>query len=518
MHMQMDTGRCPISIRHWLIGFMLIIGLAAGAGAREVKVASAGEAGTAFAALAAGDTLVFADGEYALGKVTVTGQGTEAAPITLRAEHTGKATLTGRSSFIFEKAAYVTLAGLVFATTDAAPVDIKGSHHIRVTRNTLRVTETDGRKGGLKWISLGGSSDKTVNSHHNRIDHNLVEGKHTLGQVIGINGLDAPVFQCSQYDRIDHNYFRRIGPRIPNGMETIRTGLSQLSLSSGFTTIEQNLFEECDGDPEVVSVKNCDSTVRDNTFVRCQGGVCLRHGNRATVAGNFFFGEGKRDTHGVRTYGDDHKIFNNYFQDLTGPGLEILNGSDDYPAAPDPARDNNILVKHVRSRRITVAFNSFVDCAAPMVLGGKPGGKDKLVPQDVTLANNLVRGMSEPVKVKGMAPVLVNALGPLERAKWLGNIMWPAGGAQEGMGIGAKAEEVKVADPMLTREGALWRPGPGSPVIHAAQGSFEFVTDDMDGQPRREPKDVGADQVAPGAQVKRRPLTAKDVGPESPEE
>ncbi|RYG56798.1 MAG: hypothetical protein EON56_03535 [Alphaproteobacteria bacterium] len=85
-----------------------------------------------------------------------------------------------------------------------------------------------------------------------------------------------------------HNYFYNNGPRLENEKEAIRIGNSQLSQSSGNTTVEFNLFEECDGDPEIVSVKSCDNIIRHNTFNRNYGSLTLRQGNRNIAEGNYF--------------------------------------------------------------------------------------------------------------------------------------------------------------------------------------------------------------------------------------
>lgn len=89
-------------------------------------------------------------------------------------------------------------------------------------------------------------------------------------------------------------------------------------MSSGYTKIEQNLFENCDGDPERVFVKTCDNIIRYNTFLSSKGTVCLRNGNRTVVNGNYFLGQGKEGTGGIRFQGDEYKIYNNYFEGLTG--------------------------------------------------------------------------------------------------------------------------------------------------------------------------------------------------------
>jgi len=58
----------------------------------------------------------------------------------------------------------------------------------------------------------------------------------------------------------------------------------------------------------------------------------------------------------------------------------------------------------------------------------------------------------------------------------------------------------------------VWRPGQASPAINTGQGTYPFVTTDMDGQARDAMPDVGADEIAQGA-VTHRPLTPADVGP-----
>ena len=58
----------------------------------------------------------------------------------------------------------------------------------------------------------------------------------------------------------------------------------------------------------------------------------------------------------------------------------------------------------------------------------------------------------------------------------------------------------------------LYRPDSLSPVFDAAQGNYDFVNQDMDGQLRGQSKDVGADQIS-SEPILYRPLTAKDVGP-----
>jgi hypothetical protein len=58
----------------------------------------------------------------------------------------------------------------------------------------------------------------------------------------------------------------------------------------------------------------------------------------------------------------------------------------------------------------------------------------------------------------------------------------------------------------------LQRPGPTSPMLDAGGREFPFVQVDLDGQPRGDRPDAGADEVST-ATVSGRPLRPEDVGP-----
>jgi hypothetical protein len=73
---------------------------------------------------------------------------------------------------------------------------------------------------------------------------------------------------------------------------------------------------------------------------------------------------------------------------------------------------------------------------------------------------------------------------------------------------------ITMVDPKLVMDSeGLWRPASDSPLRGAATGSYPQVVLDMDGQPRPEIKDIGADQTSDAPRT-RRPITVDDVGPE----
>jgi len=394
----------------------------------------------------------------------------------------------------------VVIEGLDFVNQGKHALRLRGCQYVRITRNRFSL-----RKNNQKswWVYLDAAK-----SGHNRIDHNLFENKRELGNCIAIEGSEAPGLQVSQHDRIDHNHFRNVGPRHKqNGGETIRLGWSRMYASKAFTTVEENLFENCDGDAEIISVKCSDTVLRRNTFRDCQGALVLRHGDRSVVEANFFIcTKGKQGVSGVRVIGDDHRIVNNYFEGLTGKGiyrpLVLMNGD---------TVSGTYTGDYHQVRRVLVAHNTWVDCVETALDIGRVNRKGPLEVKDAVIANNLVVGTAA---TKSGAN-LVEVHGRPENLTWSGNIMYHP---RARVGIKAGKSQIRWVDPKLVRSAdGIWRLSKKSPALDAARGNFPKIAKDLDGQPRDGKKDVGADEYSPDPKTRRRPLTPADVGPAATE-
>lgn len=473
---------------------LLILTVNLNVSANIITVSDAEQLESAAENAIAGDTVIVLNGRYDTGgSVTLYNSGNAENPIVIMSNTPGMVELSGETYFDFRQCAYIVVKGFIFTSTDVTVLKLEASNNIRITDNIFRLGETS----SLKWVIIQGIwNDANAQSHHNRIDHNLFENKHFPGNCITVDGSGDPVYQSSQYDRIDHNYFRNVGPRVENEMETIRVGWSEMSMSSGFTTIENNLFEDCDGDPEIISVKTCDDTVRYNTFRRCQGTLSLRHGNRSVINGNYFFGEGKAGTGGVRVYGDDHKIFNNYFEGLTGynwdAALTLTNG--DYDGGTGYS-------KHFRINRAIIVHNTMIDNLHNIEIGYTNNGKYSKPPRDVVMANNLVYAKQNDI---------VKIFSAADNMSWRNNMMYPD--SVSVIGVSFNSDENIPADPLLTKEDLLFKLSSASPAIDALDMAFSFVIEDMDGQIRDDLSDIGADEYSLSP-ITRHPLLAKDVGP-----
>ena len=97
-----------------------------------------------------------------------------------------------------------------------------------------------------KWISIYGIS--------NRLDNCYFSGKTNMGAttVVGLTG------QTNEFNRnvIRRNFFGHRPVLGVNGGETIRIGVGAVSYVSAQTLVEENYFQHCDGEIEMISNKS----------------------------------------------------------------------------------------------------------------------------------------------------------------------------------------------------------------------------------------------------------------------
>ena len=427
-----------------------------------------------------GDTVMLRDGEYRNFDLLFDSQGTAEAPITLRAQHPGKVIITGPASLRIG-GRHLVVSGLHFqrAYNDDHLIAFRRNskqlaEHCRLTDCAFTDCNPPTNSGESRWISLYGL--------RNRVDHCSMAGKTTKGTTLVAFLNDEP-----NHHRIDHNYF---GPREKlgkNGGETIRIGDSDTAHLSSQTVVEHNCFEACNGEAEIISNKSCDNSYRDNTFLRCAGALTLRHGDRATVEGNYFLGHKARGTGGVRVIGEGHRVINNYFSDLEGDdqraALSIVNGFKDGPAnGYAPVKD------------VLIAFNTFINCKQTFVIG--LGGEDDpdVPPEGCMIANNLIVTRRQAIDVR-TSPASF---------QWIGNLVK----GEVGVAVNGVRQ---VKDLKLRQVEEMWTPTEDSPARDSAESGFAAITEDIRGRRRGSAKDAGCEELS-NEQPRRGPLDPSAVG------
>jgi len=432
--------------------------------AANYKVANITEYNAAVKSLQPGDTIVLAKGVWNNAQIVFYGEGTELEPITLTVEEYGKTTLEGLSSLQMY-GNYLVVDGLVFVNGRAPGKQLiefrkgtsKTANH-SVLKNCVvdRFNKVD-RAEEDSWVNLWGQ--------HNTVENCYFAGKTNQGVTLIVwpNGEG----HNQNYHRISKNHF---GPRPrlgSNGGETIRIGTSHVSKQNSNTIVEGNFFEHCNGEVEIISVKSCENRIVNNTFFECEGSVVLRHGDRNDVEGNYFIGNAKPFTGGIRVINEGQKVFNNYFyalrgKDFRGP-LVIMNG---VPNSPDN--------RYHQVKDAEITFNTWVDCELPWQLAVGSDEERSLTPMNTKIANNIVYCPEEPL--------LIKAFDKIDGISFSDNLLV----SNQGNEVGAGFVQAQVR--MGRGPGGL----PLSFTTATTTTDVPYVKTDIDGRNRSDKKWIGA--------------------------
>jgi poly(beta-D-mannuronate) lyase len=445
-----------------------------------------------------GDTILMSNGVWKDTDIVFLGEGTEDKPITLRAETPGQVVMSGKSTLSIA-GAYLVVDGLSFKdggdVKDSSVIQFryrdKQASYSRITNIEMLDYNPASREKNTKWVNLYG--------HHNRVDHSYFKGKTNIGALLVVWRDD----NSAQYHQIDNNHFagrpqlkNDKGAVVGNEGETIRIGTSTHSLSDSYTTVLHNLFEDCDGEIETISIKSGKNVIKGNTLLNTAGTITLRHGNGSRIEGNVILANGKASSGGIRVIGGDHVIVNNYISGIpasssTSRGAIVL--TNGVPNSP--------LEQYFQVTGVTIAHNTLVNNDNNVIVGDKKSDTNPLPPVNTTFADNLISSL-------GRRQPLIQTIDSSAQIKYEGNILngGAAMPAQDGL---------MFADPLLAKgKDELFRPTAKSPVIDAAKSQLAGINTDFEGQPRLEGKrDVGADELSAAQAVSAR-AQAGAVGPD----
>lgn len=332
-----------------------------------------------------GDSLILANGVWKDCEFKLKANGLEGKSIFLTAEIPGKVFIEGKSRLQFS-GKFIHISGLVFRngfTPKSVVVEFRTSSNEYAYNSILSNCVID-RFNNYKdsadhWVGIYGKN--------NRVEYCYFGGKANEGTTLVVWPNDSN--SINNNHQIIHNYF---GPRPrlgSNGGETIRIGTSQVCHLNSGSVVANNYFERCNGEVEVISNKSGGNKFLNNTFYECEGSMVLRHGENGVVAGNWFIGNGKPFTGGVRIINEGHQVYNNYFYKLRGDDfrspLVIMNGIPNSPANG-----------YAPVKNVIVANNTFVDCSVPWAFGVGAGSRDRTVtPESTLILNNIVYSPTE---------------------------------------------------------------------------------------------------------------------------
>lgn len=333
--------------------------------------------------LSPGDTLVMANGVWRDVELVFKGQGSKNKPITLKAQTPGKVIISGKSNLSFS-GQYLVVEGLVFKdghTPTGEVIAFRTSlddlaNHSRLTNVVVDNFSHPERQLSDLWIAVYGK--------HNRIDHNTLINKRNRGVTFAVRMNSEG--SRKNHHIIEYNYF---GPRQvlgANGGETLRIGTSHYSREYSNTLVQYNYFDRTNGEHEIISNKSSGNTFKGNIFYEAQGTLTMRHGHYTRVENNYFLGNRKPNTGGIRIINEHQTVNNNYLYGLTGHrfrgALVIMNGVPNSP----PNRYDPVIESEMN--------NNIVIDSDYIQLGAGADEERSAPPSSSELKNNIIMGKS----------------------------------------------------------------------------------------------------------------------------
>jgi len=345
-----------------------------------INVADINEYNEAIEKAKPGTTIILKNGVWEDVNLKAYGKGTAESPITIKARKAGDVIITGDSSLeIYGE--HIVVEGLWFKDgnpTSKTIISFKKSstefaNNCRFTNNAITYFNPNYQKFKTHWVGLWGKN--------NRVDHNTFIGKKNEGTtlVVWLKG-DAHI---ENNHRIDSNLFGHRPELGRNSGETVRIGTSAYSMKSSKTIVEDNIFEKCDGELEIISNKSGDNIFRNNLFKNSKGTLTLRHGNNALVENNVFLGNNLPNTGGIRIGNKGNIVRNNLLVGIKGSSnrapISLMNGIPNSPLNGYHQVDDT-----------DIQNNTLIDCST-IEFGQNKSDEKALAPINTIFANNLIK-------------------------------------------------------------------------------------------------------------------------------
>ena len=246
----------------------------------EILVSNVDELNKAISDAKPGTEIVMANGIWEDIQIRFVAKGTEERPTTLRAETPGEVIIQGQSDLKLG-GEYLVVDGLYFKNGSSSSRSVIQffinddtlANHSRVTNCVIKDFNKPQRNKQDLWVLFKG--------RYNQLDHCYLAGKSNRGPTIRVDL--AGNQSIKNYHKINNNHF---GPRPPKGgpsAETIQLGNSSTSMAPSHTIVQNNLFDKCNGEVEVISSKTNFNEFRNNVFYKSEGSLVTRHGNYCIV-------------------------------------------------------------------------------------------------------------------------------------------------------------------------------------------------------------------------------------------
>ncbi|WP_075343230.1 chondroitinase-B domain-containing protein [Tenacibaculum agarivorans] len=446
-----------------------------------------------------GDVVIWKNGTYSDQNIQFTnGNGTVSNPITLIAETPGGVIFNGESG-VEISSDYVIIDGFTFK-------GIGKSNYFQFRKGSSYANHSKIRNCAFDDLSLA-PGDENFNKHrwivlygtNNTVENCSFLNKKTAGAGILVElEFNVPITNPVNH-AIINNHFYNITPKDDlttnsGDSEAIRIGASESQTTNANVLVENNYFVEADGENEIITNKSANNKFMRNTFRRCRGSLVLRHGANAHVEGNFFLGENKAKSGGIRISDSNHIVINNYIQNINNSGsfnngITLMGGN-----AASGGTSNG----YQYADNLIIAYNTIYNAVDPIYFNNSKGNRKPTG----SIAHNVI--YSE------LGDIISGSISQI------GDGMTYDGNIFGGSAIGITDSGITIADAQFSASNEIFKPSSTGPVANSVTGTNQFITEvtqDIEGLARlTTSRDAGAFEVSGGTGTAiYKPITDNDV-------
>jgi len=462
------------SLKLVLLSFILFFGNAAFAATKykEVNVNTITQLEEAVAAVTTPTKIIVANGTYNDSDISLRGNKAE---VHIIAQTKGQAVIQRTIKVYGDN---ITIEGFKFNGGNERS-NTGGS--IYVSGNDCHITRCNwDNSQARQWLRV----DK--DAYRTEISYNIFQNKNNNTASTGETSRQTVQLLFTKRDPIAHNHYIHhnhwkniVKGRYSNRYESLQIVTQEdgeegaVNGADQNTIVEYNLFEDCNGEGEIISNKCNASIIRYNTFKDSNGGLTLRWGNGSQVYGNSLF----NCRAGVVSSGKYHKIHNNYIENMSQEGILIREGA--------PGMDG-----YGASEGVDVSFNTAINCRNGALRIGKASSRQyggELI-KSTTISNNILIGETA---VQISSP---NNSSTVIRDITFSNNMYK-GRLDSALKNGFSKYTGDISNPMDTTHTALMTEKTTGPEAENTTSSLEEPTTE---EPTTEEPETGAFIIKPG--------------------
>lgn len=322
--------------------------------AKEYSIGSPDDFNKIVGEVKPGDVIIVKNGNYSGWVLNIPTNGTAAQPVVIKAQTSGEVNFSGdvNEPIFLLTGSYTEVTGFNFTGCNVYKggvlINLKGTDHCHISHCLFTKNETK-----VQFTPIVMVSGKGV---YNKVDHcSFISNINNQDLQVKITADAVPM-----YTLISDNLFKdkdKVTWKVFNGGECVQIGQDPVLLGNAEakSTVRDNTFIHCNGEAEVISNKSTGNKYIHNKFEDCQGELVMRGGHDCLIDSNTIQG----GSGGIRVNGTHHTITHNNISGIK-TAIRLMYGM---------AKGRTEIGFYIAAADCTIQYNTISGAATGILIG-----------------------------------------------------------------------------------------------------------------------------------------------------